>query len=282
MSYSSYLQFPELQYLQQTVSQAYFRVSQWLQKHQFFIMMLKFFWMVVYESHARVTKLTSQLHASDTDIIQTACIMSHGITIVLFIKLFFSNSTLNYELSSLCIILTYVIVTYRHILFILEHNGTPVVSLVKSDNTYLLATSLLMVNSPNNAVKLLPFVLYSSLNMYNWLMGEVLKSGAVSKIMESYYNKIEENVLLCASVVELVVLLAYLKDCMYNFNWLVIYASILFLRVDSSESLNTTTRVLIQCVGRLVKQEIKWDPQPKRGQRIASVNFEAVEVINDL
>lgn len=104
----------------------------------------------------------------------------------------------------------------------------------------------------------------------------------ISKAIMEYSDVVEEKVLMCASVVELLVISVYLKDCIYNFNWLIIYASILFLRMDSSNSLNNISRQLVACIGKLTKQEIVWDSKPKRNQRITSVNFETVEVINDL
>lgn len=229
------------------------------------------------------------------------------------------NANLYIE-SVLTCVLTYSIVTVRHFLFILssdkpqidvrpeQNSHIPLAPIIKSENTYLLAISIINYNSIPSVFKLLPFCVYSFLNLYMTLLDDFFPDSLFSKTLLPYIGIVEDQSLSLASSIEAVVIFKYFGDLvLHHDKSLLAYLFIMLLRLDCSNHVRQTVHQFCALVYRisalalkepyltdmkqvLTRMEFLTSPEMYPGnappastkKRVASLNFETVQIIDDI
>ncbi|KAK6458545.1 uncharacterized protein RJT20DRAFT_4139 [Scheffersomyces xylosifermentans] len=168
---------------------------------------------------------------------------------------------LSYSVGVYSSISTYLLVTYRHCILLLSLRKKPVPnvptsrlatsssqfnSLVRSENTHLLGMSILVAVSATNPLKLVPMLIYSSLNLADFVTVELFPDWTFAQVIRTMLQLSEESFLVGAAIVELLLLFLYLKDSILGVEAFTffMYAILCCLRLENS----TTSQQAIQSI----------------------------------
>ncbi|WEJ93868.1 hypothetical protein PSN45_001345 [Yamadazyma tenuis] len=180
----------------------------------------------------------------------------------------------------------------------------PISTIVKSENTLLLVISMLLLYTPN-VFKLFPFMLYSIFNINSVIFRYVWEDPLLSKKFSPYLTTFEENVCIASSALELLLVPVYLMNSTSGSGFA--YCFILLLKLESSDNLRAifvlycrvschqmckylSQSQILRIKGALEVIEFLFPTQiypidnHKRvsKQRVASLNFENLEIVDDI
>ncbi|KAH3676416.1 hypothetical protein WICMUC_002047 [Wickerhamomyces mucosus] len=156
-----------------------------------------------------------------------------------------------YKVSTLGSALTYLIVLYRanfedKVVEFNEHKNEVIVKsklmtmseFVKNENAQLLGYVLLWNFTPRSLIKLVPFLIYSMLNLTSFLTSEVIPDYPFSLALIPLLNYLEVPLLIIASHFDIFSFFILFKECIdiQNAYPFIIFLLIWLLRYESSEA----------------------------------------------
>ncbi|ODV58032.1 uncharacterized protein ASCRUDRAFT_72896 [Ascoidea rubescens DSM 1968] len=153
------------------------------------------------------------------------------------------------------------ILTYSIVIFISINNSMPELvpftlsKFLKFENSHLLSFAMLWLFTPITIFKILPFTLYSLLNLSNYLAVEVFPDSSLAELMNSLIEILETPLLLMAAHLDLILFPIILMQSInqQNFYPYVIYSIIWCLRIESSEVSKTSLYCLIHTIDNWVQ-----------------------------
>ncbi|ODV96288.1 hypothetical protein PACTADRAFT_80329 [Pachysolen tannophilus NRRL Y-2460] len=185
-----------------------------------------------------------------------------------------------YKAADLGAVFTYSVVLYRRYSLILQmsfsnnkegmeekqgneevaNNSTtltkiPLSEILKSENAHLLMFSLLWLSTPVNLLKILPFSLYSLLNLSHYLSIEILPDSQFSDAIIPLINYLETPMLVAASHLDILNFLVLGKECFKFKNGysLALYTLTWCLRLETSEATRYSFHNIIAAIDYLVE-----------------------------
>ncbi|CAH6723913.1 hypothetical protein CLIB1444_23S00276 [[Candida] jaroonii] len=285
--------FPELHLLITTLRR-YYRLSiTWLYAQSFFIESKSRFFMFVNFICVTFTTINLQM-------IWLACHMITFASTFLLIGEILRYHRWNdhsYEVSICASTLTYLIVTTRHyrLLTGTKDHPMPITDLLRSDNTFLLALAMVALTSAPNPFKVVPFASYSLLNMYIAMIEEFFSDTLPATILRPYVAIVEQKVLVLCTMSEFVLFPIYMGEYLIRGHLHgLVYLLIMAMRLETSENVRTIARYVAEMIttmlailgidGSRLSEDVGILLPPARPKkvRVASLNFETIEVINDL
>lgn len=286
-----YRYFPELKLARDTVQPCVKRLVAWLYSQKVFII-IKMYLYIYYDYVMDFT------FVSENRVLLGLWLMSHCMTLVFSMR-FVSQlirshtwSLLDYHACLYGSMLTYTIVSYKHLTLLSNKKlNMGIESITRSENTFLLINTIIALNSPHNLLKLVPFALYSFLNIYIAMLDEYFKHTLTAKILLPHIGVVEERTLYLSSIIEIGLLGVYGLNMINNNNKaLLVYFFVLTLRMESSEYIKSITLLIFHFCHRLCVQNFpsafKSYPVATKHQsrgprkRVASLNFETLNEIN--
>lgn len=189
-------------------------------------------------------------------ILQSLWTITHASTLVSTITYFYYKlcrerfwAKCSYFLAGTSMLATYCLVTYRHSVLLISRRkqvprgsskslDNPLIALLKSENTFLLVMSVLILLSQENGFKIVSFFIYSSMNIVSHILFEWFPDGSLSAAMTPLFSYFEESLLLIAATSDVMVNGIYLYECTYTDSkcQFVIYLTVFLLRLESSET----------------------------------------------
>lgn len=153
------------------------------------------------------------------------------------------------------------ILTYSIVIFISINNSMPELvpftlsKFLKFENSHLLSFAILWLFTPITIFKILPFTLYSLLNLSNYLAVEIFPESSMAELMNSLIEILETPLLLMAAHLDLllfpIILVQSTKQ--QNLYPYVIYTIIWCLRIESSEVSKTSLYCLIHTIDNWIE-----------------------------
>jgi len=179
-----------------------------------------------------------------------------------------------YKLSILGSIVTYAVVLYRSnfsieqeiveldetktlMELVVETHRIPISDLLKNENAQLLGYALLWLVTPESFIKLLPFFIYSLINITTYLTTQIIPESALAAAVTPLLNYLEIPMLIGASHLDLVVFIVMLKQaCISGSGYaLFIYGFIWILRFESSEACRSSLNLCVKTCDELFSSE---------------------------
>lgn len=226
---------------------------------------------------ACVTPFLPASFPSLTDSLQYLWVTSHSITLittvcyVLRVSNLFTDavpSQLLYRVSEVACVLTYTIVTYRRyslfISFLLKQEQNQVArrsvhlsEILKTENFHLLAFSLLWCSTNQNLFKLLPFTIYSVLNLSSFILNDLIPEYQISEALRPLMDYLENPLLILAAHIDGLVFGILIQECIEanSYYALVLYSLIWGLRVESSEASRCSLYTVLTIIDYFVYQD---------------------------
>lgn len=196
---------------------------------------------------------------------------AHLITVLgAFTYIFGYNPSNLYTIMSLSCCITYLVILIRH-------SNHPR-AMFRSDNSQLFFAAMLALTSRRLMIKLVPFSVYSILNVCYTLAAEYFPHYSMAQVLLPVMNHLEPPLLTVASYVELALCLIYgLENGFRPFPGLM-YVTIMFNRMDTSETLRKSIITAMAAVGGSTQIA----PARAKPERVASLNLDTLEIVNDL
>ncbi|ODV60696.1 uncharacterized protein ASCRUDRAFT_70577 [Ascoidea rubescens DSM 1968] len=198
-----------------------------------------------------------------------------------------------YTFSFIGCIITYSTVIIRRYLLIVRKNQSvnvysnfskliSVNDLVRSENFLFLATSFLYLFSPMSFFKILPFGLFSLLNLMNYLVKEVFRDYSISRHLIPLLKFFEKPSRIICSHIDFFVLIPiiFLQSVFINhhFYQLVFFLQLWFIKLESIKSQRTVFYSLIYLVDTLISilqdKKVKINPVVLTKYNRFKLNFE--------
>ncbi|CCH41981.1 putative membrane protein [Wickerhamomyces ciferrii] len=207
---------------------------------------------------------------------------SHLITIfgtLIYLYALISNSqTLyhtSYRISMIGTIITYTIVLFRsnisvteeevssnddntsRVELIIEPTRVSLSDLLKDENALLLGYALLWLFTPPSIIKILPFNLYSYLNLTTFITTEILPNTKFSEVFTPCLEYIEQPVLIFASHLDVLIYVIVLRDSLSSKDAyaLFIFGFIWILRFESLKASRSSVRSILNSFDYLLSFE---------------------------
>lgn len=186
-------------------------------------------------------------------------------------------SHLSYKLSVLGSIITYLVVLYRsnptvneevievdesknRIAVVVDTQRISISELLKNENAQLLGYALLWWVTPQSVVKILPFFLYSLLNITTFVTTQMIPESSLAFAITPLLNYLEVPMLIGASHLDLLIFVVMLKQALSSQSGyaLFIYSFIWVLRFESSEASRSSLNIVIKLLDdRVPKEDVR-------------------------
>lgn len=147
-----------------------------------------------------------------------------------------------YDVAVAGCVLTYALAVQRHLSLILREvhtslSRTPILELLRGENTLLLATAILLANTTPSLAKLLPFATYATMNLVSFLLLDVLVNSAFSNSSMPFLRHLETSILSYVCYWDYAVMAAYVIEGFQTrrFCWLAFYMVFWFVKLEISE-----------------------------------------------
>jgi hypothetical protein len=208
--------------------------------------------------------------------LQKLWVLSHTLTLLgtlLYVFAFLTSRERlqknSYEVSILSSLFTYLIVLYQgsfeeevqfddnQVKVIVKRNIFSLSDSVKNENAQLLGYILLWNVTQRSTLKLVPFFIYSSLNITNYFLLDLFSETAFSHAISPFLNYCEIPLLKIASFIDLLVFGVVGKETNISQNRypLVIYTLIWLLRFENSEASRTSICMIVRFFDNLVYEK---------------------------
>lgn len=318
--HTEYLKFHELDVLKQTMKPIVTKLLDWLTHHKVYLQLKEYIGFALQYVHGTIANFPGTIMPGTDQMILGSWIVSHASTVVSVLVIFYElvmGRVIDdwiYKTAVISSILTYLLViSYQISMTSTDHwrsndNEVPLLTIIKSENFYLLATSVIIYNSTPNVFKLLPLSLYSFLNIYISCLEDLFSDTLIARVLLVSVSTFEEMILGTTSMVEcLLVSIYFYYFIIYHDYSLLSYIFVLVLRLDTSSQLRGS---VVQLLGLLRRAErvlvsdthanhyYDWIEdliapsdnksgtvkcQRKRNKnRIASLNFDNIQIVNDI
>lgn len=191
---------------------------------------------------------------ASVDLFKYTWVASHVVTasgslIVLYYRYFFLAGNNRYLASEVWYyvslwgaVFTYLLVSYKYIQVAFTNYSKlstqpQFINFITIENFQLLAIALLSLSCHRvSPVKVVPFTIYSLMNLSSYLFADLLGSTSFALTLMPFLNYLKEPLLAIASYFELVVLVLFFKDAIldYKLTHFVLYSFLYGLRLDNS------------------------------------------------
>lgn len=180
----------------------------------------------------------------------------------------------SYKVAVLGSIITYLVVLYRSNLsveeevvdvdesktrveLVVETQRISASELLKNENAQLLGYAILWWITPESVFKILPFYLYSSLNITTFITTQVIPESAFAVAITPLLNFLEIPMLIGASHLDLIVFAVMLKQALISGSGYAffIYSFIWVLRFETSEASRTSLNTCVNLLDELISAD---------------------------
>lgn len=170
----------------------------------------------------------------------------------------------SYKLTNYSCILTYIIVIYKRYFCdeIIEQkvidNKTLISYILKTENVQIIIFAFLWIVTKASVFKLIPFVIYSLLNVSCFLVFEAFPETQFSISLAPFVNYIKNPLLIFSAFIDIFVigLLFYEAFQSNSYYALFLYVFIWCLRMDNSEASRIAIFNIIQVIDKLFKNNL--------------------------
>lgn len=183
-------------------------------------------------------------------------------------------SQFSYKLSVLGSIITYLVVLYRsnltvneevievdeskkRIAVVVDTQRISISELLKNENAQLLGYALLWWVTPQSGFKILPFFIYSLLNITTFVTTQIIPESSLTAAITPLLNYIEVPMLIGASHLDLLIFVIMLKQSLVSQSGyaLFIYTFIWVLRFETSEASRSSLNIIVRLLDDQVPKE---------------------------
>lgn len=204
---------------------------------------------------------------------QLVWLISHIITILGFLIYFicifnpekqYLSIFPSYKLTNYSCILTYIIVIYKRYLCdeIIEQkttdNKTLISYILKTENVQIIIFAFLWIVTKASIFKLIPFVIYSFLNVSCFLVFEAFPETQFSLSLAPFINYIKNPLLIFSALIDIFVIGLLLYEAFQNNSYYAffLYVFIWCLRMDNSDASRIAIFNIIQLIDKLLKNKL--------------------------
>lgn len=304
---ADYLQFKEWQHIKTTSSHTLNQVLGWIFETKIYLVLQLYMMVFKHYLERNIGVFSEFSWPSNDKIIQISWLGSHFLTVLTTLSLTYSLlakgiwEAPKYNVAVISAILTYTIVMYRHLVLALssKESPLPLASIARSENMYIFIIAVITYNSRANIVKLLPFCLYSILNIYLTVVEDMLEGSLFSKPLAVYMGPLEDAILTSASKLEVLLLFIHAYDlALHRDKAFLPYLFVTVVRLESSVHLRTSVQTFLMGLHRLIESTLTEEQSLKLQQfigarvslpakepkktRVASLNFETLHIVNDI
>lgn len=202
-------------------------------------------------------------YSPPTGIFQWFWVVSNIVSIISF-TFFVTNNTIWYTLFSISSVLTYSIITYRHIQCLMSQvisrqnniSSKPFSTILKSENTHFLIMTILLCISQKNWLKGISLCIYSFVSVVTFFIVELYPDNGLSAALFPLYNYFESSLIVGACASDLLVTFIYMKELIFESASpfiFVTYCLVFAVRLENSGSCQYSLNVLLRSLVRFLQ-----------------------------